>query len=147
MSRRLSFRLGAEPRRVIEEVEADDEHQLQERLKDEPWLLPVDELDLQGPVLVIGRETTLPSGSVDLLALSREGRPLIVEFKTGLQNGDFRSALAQLLDYGGALYEMPLATFESTVALCYLQGDRCPGPRRARGRRRSTRRSPPRGRS
>jgi len=48
-------------------------HNSQERLKDSPDLLPVEELGLPGPLLVVGRETTLPSGAADLLALAPTG--------------------------------------------------------------------------
>lgn len=47
---------------VLTEILADNEAQLQERMKNTPDLLPVDEFDMTGPLLVIGRETRLPSG-------------------------------------------------------------------------------------
>jgi hypothetical protein len=36
--------------------------------------------------MVVGRETALPSGRVDLLAVTPTGDVLIIEFKTGPQN-------------------------------------------------------------
>jgi RecB family endonuclease NucS len=80
------------------EVAASDEAELQERVKSSPELLPIEDFGMVGPLLVIGRETTLPSGAVDLVGLARGGELLIVEFKTGPQNPDFRRATSQLVD-------------------------------------------------
>lgn len=110
---------------VLVEVPADDEAQLQELVKANPDLLPVEEFGLVGPLLVVGRETTLPSGAVDLMALSRGGEILIVEFKTGPQNADFRHTIAQLLDYGAYLWELSLHDFENQVAIRFFTGPHC----------------------
>jgi hypothetical protein len=59
---------GSSP--MLAEVDAHDEAQLQERLKAHADLLPVDEFDLVGPLMVVGRETTLPSGAAVCLAPS-----------------------------------------------------------------------------
>jgi RecB family endonuclease NucS len=88
---------------MLSEVEAVSEGQLQGRLKDSPDLLTVEELGLTGPLLVVGRETTLPSGAADLLALGPTGDLIVIEMKTGPQNSDFRAALAQATDYGADL--------------------------------------------
>jgi hypothetical protein len=110
---------------VLSEVPADDEAQLQELIKDNPDLLPVDEFGMSGPLLVVGRETTLPSGGVDLVALARSGEVLVVEFKTGPQNADFRHVLAQLLDYGSDLWRLSFEEFESIVPSRFFAGARC----------------------
>lgn len=110
---------------MLSEVDARDEAQLQHRLLNSPDLFPVDEFELQGPLLVVGRETTLPSGSVDLIALARTGDVLVIEMKTGPQNPDFRAALAQATDYGADLWRMTLEVFEATVALRYFASDHC----------------------
>lgn len=99
---------------MLSEVEAVNEAQLQERLKESPDLLPVEELGLTGPLLVVGRETTLPSGDV-----------AVIEMKTGPQNSDFRAALAQATDYGADLWQMTFDVFESTVAVRHFAGTHC----------------------
>jgi hypothetical protein len=114
---------GSKP--VLSEIPADDEAQLQELIKDNPDLLPVDEFEMSGPLLVVGRETTLPSGGVDLVALARTGELLIVEFKTGPRNSDFRHVLAQLIDYGSDLWRLSYDEFESTVPSRFFAGARC----------------------
>lgn len=89
------------------EVPAPNEHHLQEVIKTNPQLIPSDDLGLDGDLLVVGRETTLASGAIDLLCLARSGDLVLVEFKTGPQNPDFRHALAQLIDYGSDLAADP----------------------------------------
>jgi hypothetical protein len=110
---------------MLSEVEAVNEAQLQERLKNSPDLLPVDEMDLSGPLLVVGRETILPSGAVDLLAMAPAGDLLVIEMKTGPQNPDFRAALAQVTDYGADLWQVTFDVFEATVAVRYFAGASC----------------------
>ncbi len=114
---------GSRP--ISTEILAEDEAQLQEIVKENPELLPVDEFGMIGPLMVVGRETTLPSGAVDLLGVTRNGELLLIEFKTGPQNSDFRHVLAQLLDYGSDLWRMSYEEFESTVVNRYFSGDRC----------------------
>lgn len=110
----------------LAEVLADNEAQLQEQLKAHPELLPVEEFGLQGPLMVVGRETSLPSGAADLVGMTSNGDIMIVEFKTGPQNSDFRHTLAQLLDYGADMWQMSPETFETTVARRYFASDYCP---------------------
>ncbi len=80
---------------------------------------------MTGPLLVVGRETSLQSGAIDLVAIARSGELLIVEFKTGPQNTDFRHALAQLLDYGSDIWSMSYENFEAAVAVRYFQSSHC----------------------
>jgi hypothetical protein len=108
-------------RRVL----ADNEAELQDKLQRHPELLPLEELGLEGPLLIVGRETSLPSGAVDLVGLARNGAILVIEFKTGPQNSDFRHALAQMVDYGSHLWEMDPDNFETTVARRYFATAHC----------------------
>jgi hypothetical protein len=113
---------------LLTELPAANEAVLQEAMKQNPDLLPIDEFGMTGPLLVVGRETTLQSGYVDLLCLARSGELLIIEFKTGPQNPDFRHALAQLLDYGSDLWRLSYDEFENTVATRYFAGPHCHDP-------------------
>ena len=96
MSRRIVLQTGIDDAEILVESLADNESQLQELVKDNPDLMPVDDLGLTGPLLVIGKETVLPAGSADLIALSQEGSLILVEFKTGPNNSDFRAAIAPI---------------------------------------------------
>ena len=127
MGRKIILRREGEVTgQILEESQASDEAQLQEQLKENPDLLPIEEYELSGPLMVVGRETTLPSGSVDLTCLTKSGDLVLVEFKTGPQNPDFRHVLAQLLDYGSHMWGMEYEVFEETVARSYFESNRCP---------------------
>lgn len=110
---------------LLSETLADSEEQLQELVKENPDLIPVEEFGMSGPVMVVGRETGLASGAVDLVVLARSGDLLLIEFKTGPQNSDFRAALAQLLDYGADTWQMSYEEFEQAVAVRYFSSERC----------------------
>jgi hypothetical protein len=118
-------RSGESSPAVLSEILAEDEAQLQEIMKQNPDLLPVDEFGMTGPLMIVGRETTLPSGYVDLVCLSQGGELLLVEFKTGPQTSDFRQVLAQLLDYGSNIWQMSYEEFESTIANRYFSSSHC----------------------
>jgi hypothetical protein len=113
---------GAQGSFDLVEVPASNEHDLQEIVKLHPQLIPADDLGLDGDLLVVGRETRLASGAIDLLCLARSGDLVLVEFKTGPQNPDFRAALAQLIDYGSDLWGTPVADFDHGVVQRYLSG-------------------------
>jgi hypothetical protein len=109
---------------ILEEVAAHDEAQLQGMLKRHPELLPLEELGLSGPAVVVGRESQLESGRIDLVVLGNGGELALVEFKTGPQNSDFRECLAQLIDYGSDLWGLTVEEFDTRVARRYFDSDR-----------------------
>lgn len=108
------------------ESPAPSEHHLQEVMKMNPQLIPADDLGLDGDLLVIGRETSLASGSIDLLCLASSGDVVLVEFKTGPQNPDFRHALAQLIDYGSDLWRLSVDDFDRGVVQRFLRSGHAP---------------------
>ena len=121
MPRRVLINQGGKTFDLLE-VPAPNEHHLQEIMKNEPQLIPSDDLGLDGDLLVVGRETALASGYIDLLCLSRSGDVVLIEFKTGPQNPDFRHALAQLIDYGSDLWRLSLEEFDRGVVQRFLAG-------------------------
>ena len=123
MPRRVLIQRDGETFDLLE-VPAPNEHHLQEIMKSQPQLIPSDDLGLDGDLLVVGRETALASGYIDLLCLSRSGDLVLIEFKTGPQNPDFRHALAQLIDYGSDLWRLSLEDFDRGVVQQYLTGGR-----------------------
>lgn len=124
MPRRVLMQRGGETFDLVE-VPAPNEHHLQEIMKSQPQLIPSDDLGLDGDLLVVGRETTLASGNIDLLCLARSGDLVLIEFKTGPQNPDFRHALAQLIDYGSDLWRLSLEDFDRGVVQRYLTSGHC----------------------
>lgn len=87
-----------------------------------PKLIPAKDLGLDDDLLVVGRETTLASGFVDLMCLSSSGEVVIIDFKTGPQNPDFRHAVAQVIDYGSDLWRLAdWEEFDDGVVHRYLK--------------------------
>lgn len=125
VARKIALISGNNEVSLLDEAPAENELQMQELLKETPDLLPVDDFELTGPLMVVGRETTLASGAIDLVLLAPSGELVIVEFKTGPQNADFRSAVAQLLDYGAAIWGLSYDEFEAAVARRYFQAPHC----------------------
>ncbi len=121
MPRRVLLQRSHESFDLVE-VQAPNEHSLQEVIKTNPQLIPSDDLGLDGDLLVVGRETTLASGAIDLLCLAKSGDLVLVEFKTGPQNPDFRHALAQVIDYGSDLWRLSVEDFDRGVVQRYLAG-------------------------
>jgi hypothetical protein len=108
------------------ETPAPNEHALQEVMKVNPQLIPADDLGLDGDLLVVGRETSLASGSIDLLCLAASGDLVLVEFKTGPQNPDFRHALAQVIDYGSDLWRLSVDDFDRGLVQRFLRSGHAP---------------------
>lgn len=116
----------------LEEVSAENEKDLQKILRDHPELLPLEDMNLRGDMMVIGRETTTRSGLIDLLGLTLNGEIIIIEFKTGSKNPDYRHSLAQLLDYGSELWQSRIDVFADKVVR-FLNGSHCSEGAAARG--------------
>lgn len=115
-------------RKTLIEILANNEAELEQFLKENPTLFPIEEFDLPGPMMVVAVQAQVPSGAVDMVGLSRTGDVLIIEFKTGPQNPDFRNVLAQLLDYGSHIWNMSFDRFETEVANRFFSSDRCQEP-------------------
>jgi len=110
---------------VLEESDFDAETALQEALKRNPGVIPVADLDLR-EVVVVGRETPLPVGAIDLLLLDAEGQVIIAETKLSRNPELRRQVVAQVLDYGASLWRTAstLKEFEGLV-LRYWRSDAC----------------------
>lgn len=80
---------------------------------------------------MVGRETPLASGAIDLVGVTKSGEVLLVEFKTGPQNPDFRAAVAQLVDYGADLWGLTVSDFDDGVVQRFLSSSHCPKPFKA----------------
>ena len=96
---------------------------LHEVLMRHPTLVPASDLGFDRMVTV-GFETSLASGSADLVAARPRGTRCLVEVKKE-GNPDTRRVIAQLLDYAAALWGMALDEFERRVLRPQL-GERDP---------------------
>ena len=125
MPRKIIVTTADKATHLLDEIPVANEEDLRSLVKDNPDLLPLEEFGLNGPIMVVGRETSLASGAVDLVCVTAGGHLLVIEFKTGPQNSDFRRALAQMIDYGSDLWQMSYEEFEHTVAARYFSSDHC----------------------
>jgi len=110
---------------VLEESSFEAERALQEALERYPEAIPVADLELDR-VIVVGREVSLAAGAIDLLLLDAQGRVLIVETKLSRNPELRRQVVAQVLDYGAALWKAaPTVRAFEKVALRYWHSDSC----------------------
>ncbi len=79
-----------------------------------PHVLPSEDLGL-GPLVTLCQELDLGHGPLDLLAVDPAGRVAIVEFKRGTENPDVRKVIAQLLDYGSALWRQTVDSLTQRI--------------------------------
>jgi len=110
---------------VLEESDFTAETALQEAIKRNPEVIPVADLELD-EVVVVGRETPLPVGAIDLLLLDAEGQVIIVETKLSRSPDLRRQVVAQVLDYGASLWRTAptMKDFEALV-LRYWHSNAC----------------------
>jgi len=88
----------------VERSTFDKEDDLQRYLRDNPEALPVDQIREGSRILVLAREFATESGPIDLLAVDDQGSLYVIETKL-YRNPDKRTVVAQVLDYGAALWK------------------------------------------
>ena len=77
---------------------------MQDFLSDLPGLIPMDDLAEGTELLVLAREFETAAGRVDGIGVDQSGAVYIIETKLR-RNSDRRRVLAQVLDYGAALWQ------------------------------------------
>jgi hypothetical protein len=87
----------------VERSTFDKEDDLQRYLRDNPEALPIDQIRDGASLVVLAREYTTESGPIDILAADDKGKLYIIETKL-YRNQDKRKVVAQVLDYGAALW-------------------------------------------
>lgn len=96
-----------------------DERTLQRLVEKGPDLLP---LSGSPRVVVLGREVTLGSGRIDVLAMEPTGRPVLIEVKLRNNAESRRAVVAQLLAYAAALHGSTVEEFERSTLAQHLGG-------------------------
>lgn len=104
---------------VLQPTGFPDEKTLQELVARTPELLP---LSGAPRLVVLGREVSLGSGRVDVLAIEPTGRPVVIEVKLRNNTESRRAVVAQVLAYAAALYGSTADEFESDVLATQLAG-------------------------
>jgi len=89
--------------KIIEKTLIKGEAYLQEYIQNNPESIPIYELDKQKRLFVAKREFPTNAGPIDALAFDDIGDIYVVETKL-FKNPDKRLVIAQVLDYGAALW-------------------------------------------
>ncbi len=87
----------------LEPIGIPEETFLQDYVSANIEALPMQEIDEDIRLLVVAKEFPTQSGAIDALALDQDGELYILETKL-YRNPDKRKVLAQMLDYGAALW-------------------------------------------
>src|SRR2546430_256151 len=96
---------GMKARRVAPSAVA-IESDLQTYIAANPECLPMDDIDEDVRLFVAMREYPTASGPIDAVALDQNGNVYLIETKL-FKNADKRRVIAQVLDYGAALWSDP----------------------------------------
>ncbi|MBA4365532.1 MAG: hypothetical protein C0398_05925 [Coprothermobacter sp.] len=92
------------------------EDDLQAYLSNNPEALPVDQIREGTKILVLAREFATQAGPIDILAVDERGKLYVIETKL-YRNPDKRDVVAQVLDYGAALWRHSSEFSDFRVAL------------------------------
>lgn len=126
MSYLMLFDKGSNRWVKVSEGEFKDETKMQEMIKDNPELIPISDLgDDVPPMMVVGRETSLPNGSVDLNCVDENGLVSLVECKLAKNPKVKRKVIAQIISYAAYLQGYSYFDFEEKVARHYFQSRFC----------------------
>lgn len=87
----------------IDESSFKDEDKMQKYIFTNPESLPIDDIKDESRLLIVSREFSTNSGPIDALGLDKDGDIYIIETKLE-KNTDKRRVIAQVLDYGAALF-------------------------------------------
>lgn len=98
----------------LERIPIEKEGYLQQYIYKNPDCLPLHELKENLELLVLAREVRTSSGPIDALAVDQEGDIYVIETKL-YKNPDKRRVIAQMLDYGAALWEDRADFLQSTL--------------------------------
>jgi len=95
---------GGKDARRLEPSEVKQEDYLQQYIHANPEAIPMTELKDGAKLLILAREFPTISGPIDALGVDSDGDVYIVETKL-YKNPDKRLVIAQMLDYGAALWK------------------------------------------
>lgn len=92
------------------------EDQLQQYVQNNPDIIPIYEIQQDARLLILAREFSTNSGSIDALGVDQDGNLYIIETKL-YKNPDKRLVLAQAMDYGASLWRHSGDTTDFVSAL------------------------------
>ena len=89
--------------KIISESRFPNEAELQRYVYENPEVLPISDIKEDAQFTVLDKETPAGTGYIDILGVDSDGELYIIETKL-YKNSDKRKVLAQVLDYGAALW-------------------------------------------
>lgn len=95
----------------LEESSFGLEDKLQQYIADNPDVIPLYEIDENIRLLILAREFPTSSGPIDAVGVDQFGNIYLIETKL-FKNPDKRRVVAQVLDYGAALWRSSVDSFE-----------------------------------
>lgn len=95
----------------------ESEAELHRAIAEHPEVLPSEDFELD-PLIPVASELDLGAGPVDLLCVDGLGHLVIIEFKRGSGGSRVREVIAQMLDYGSALWGTSPERLEERAAEC-----------------------------
>lgn len=106
----------------VEKSTFDKEDFLQRYIYENPESIPLYDIKEDVRLLILAREFQTSSGPVDALALDKDGQIYVIETKL-FRNADKRTVIAQVLDYGAALWKHSgdFASFNSALDSAMLE--------------------------
>lgn len=115
--------IEGEKEATLDEIGFTFEGKLQDYLEKYPSLIPIEDIDENAaPLLCIGREVGVPSGSIDLLFIGKDGVLTVVETKLAKNPEARRTVIGQILEYASYIYTWT-ADDVYAVANAYLGKD------------------------
>ena len=91
--------------RRVEKTSFKQEEELQKYIFENPDCIPIEDIKEDVQFVILDREFPVSVGSIDALGVDSEGDIYIIETKL-YKNPDKRRVLAQVLDYGAALWDL-----------------------------------------
>jgi hypothetical protein len=99
----IIVRTDGRPARRLDAGDLPDEQFLQKYVVECPEVLPLDELSEDLRLVVLAKEVSTGSGSIDAVAIDQSGDLYLIETKL-FRNTDKRRVVAQVLDYAAAIW-------------------------------------------
>lgn len=100
----IVFRKNNQNAEILNESKFAQEGSMQEYLISNPEIVPIYEIKEDARLLVAAREFLTASGPIDALGFDEHGNIYVIETKL-FKNPDKRTVLAQVMDYGAALWK------------------------------------------
>ena len=100
----IVFRKNNQNAEILNESKFAQEDSMQEYLISNPEIVPIYEIEEDARLLVAAREFPTASGPIDALGFDEHGNIYVIETKL-FKNPDKRTVLAQVMDYGAALWK------------------------------------------